>query len=79
MGTFLYPIPETKEEHRLEKYEIKIGENKIICEIPNFPIKPGVYSIEIYIGSKDKDYDYYDKGLKFVIEAIDTQKIKFIN
>ncbi len=64
--------------HIEKKYEIKIGENKIICEIPNFPIKPGVYSIEIYIGSKDKDYDYYDKGLKFVIEAIDTQKIKFI-
>ena len=64
--------------HIGKKYEIKTGENKIICEIPNFPLKPGTYTIEVYIGSKEKDYDYYSKGLKFLIEAIDVQNIKFI-
>jgi lipopolysaccharide transport system ATP-binding protein len=64
--------------HTEKKYEIQTGENKIICEMPNFPLKPGMYSIEVYIGSKEKDYDYYDKGLKFLIEAIDPQNIKFI-
>ena len=64
--------------HIDKKYKINIGENRIICGIPDFPLKPGTYSIEIYVGSKDKDYDYYDKGLRLTIEAIDKTKINFI-
>jgi lipopolysaccharide transport system ATP-binding protein len=55
--------------HFENKFLLKIGENKILCEIPQIPLKIGNYFVEVYIGKNNKVYDYYDKGLTFDIET----------
>jgi lipopolysaccharide transport system ATP-binding protein len=55
--------------HLDKKYNIKKGENIIFCEIPFLPIKPNIYTIQVYIGTKYKVYDYYDKNFQFIIET----------
>ncbi len=64
--------------HLNQKYNIHKGENRIICEVPEFPLKPATYTIEIYIGNNKTEFDYYDKGLKLQVETVNTNKIKFI-
>ena len=50
--------------HFQKNFDLKVGDNIIYCEIEKFPLKPGKYSCEIYIGDNSQVYDYYDKGLQ---------------
>jgi len=64
--------------HLDQKYNLHKGENRIVCEISDFPLKPATYTIEIYIGNNKVEFDYYDKGLTLQVETVNTNKIKFI-
>ena len=55
--------------HLDKKYTIEKGENTIICEIPFLPLKPNIYTLQVYIGNKFNVYDYYDKNYQFVIDT----------
>jgi lipopolysaccharide transport system ATP-binding protein len=44
-------------------YSLMKGDNIIKCDIPNLPLKPGAYNIEVYIGDEFERFDYYDRGL----------------
>ncbi|WP_291120704.1 polysaccharide ABC transporter ATP-binding protein [Empedobacter sp. UBA7248] len=61
-----------------KKYNLKSGDNIISCIISEFPLKLGVYNLEIYIGTPEKVFDYYDKGLLMKVEAFDEDYIKII-
>lgn len=54
--------------HFQKNFELKVGDNIIYCEIEKFPLKPGKYSCEIYIGDNSQVYDYYDKGLQINVK-----------
>lgn len=62
--------------HFNKKYTLEIGENIISCSIPEFPLKLGNYTLEVYIGTAEYAIDYYDKGLVMKIESFDTDFIK---
>jgi lipopolysaccharide transport system ATP-binding protein len=62
--------------HFDEKFTLSTGENTIACSIPNFPLKLGIYQVEIYIGDGEKTFDYYDKGLIIKIESFDENYSK---
>lgn len=62
--------------HFNKSYTLQEGQNIIKCTVPKFPLKIGVYPIEIYIGTSEKVIDYYDKGLTIEIEAFDSNFIK---
>ena len=55
-------------KHTGEHIILNPGENRILCEIENFQLKAGTYSVEIYIGSRGRVLDYYDKGLKINVK-----------
>jgi acetyltransferase-like isoleucine patch superfamily enzyme len=57
-------------------FTLKEGANTISCSIPKFPLKTGIYQIEIYIGTSTEVIDYYDKGLTIEIETFDSNYIK---
>ncbi len=60
-------------KHLEKKYKILSGINKIVCEIPAFPLKPGIYGIEIFIGNDLTIFEYYNSGLSF--EVIPSPKL----
>ena len=64
--------------HENVSYRIKKGKNVVFCEIPEFILKPNKYFCEIYIGTKDEVYDYYDKGLILDVETINNDTVKFL-
>jgi lipopolysaccharide transport system ATP-binding protein len=55
--------------HINKKYKLANGLNKINCIIDKFPLKPGVYYLEIYIGDGYTVFDYYNKSLTLEINA----------
>ena len=54
-------------------FDLNIGLNNIGCSITNFCIKPGLYTVEVYIGDGYNIYDYYDKGFKLYVEVSDNK------
>ena len=62
--------------HFNKMFTLKEGANTISCSIPKFPLKIGIYQIEIYIGTSTEVIDYYDKGLTIEIETFDINYIK---
>lgn len=62
--------------HFNESFLLKKGENIITCSIPKFPLRLGIYRLEVYIGTAEKVIDYYDKGLTIEIEVFDDKFIK---
>jgi lipopolysaccharide transport system ATP-binding protein len=50
-----------------KKYRIKKGVNKFVCDISEMPLKPGIYSVEIYVGDGIIIYDYYKHELNFEV------------
>jgi lipopolysaccharide transport system ATP-binding protein len=61
--------------HFNKKYKLIEGENSIKCMIDKFPLKPGIYQVEIYIGDGYNIYDYYNKPLN--IEVVGSDKLPF--
>jgi lipopolysaccharide transport system ATP-binding protein len=59
-------------------YDLIIGNNNIICEIPFFSLKPGIYNVEIYIGRGNDTLDYYDKGIVLNIESVEKGIINYL-
>jgi hypothetical protein len=41
----------------------------VYCELPFVALKPNIYTVQFYIGTKYQVYDYYDKNFQFVIET----------
>ena len=54
-------------QHSLKNYKIEKGLNKITCIIPSFPLKPGFYQVEIYVGNDLAVFQYYDDGLRLEV------------
>lgn len=59
--------------HFNKSFSLDIGENIIRCSVPKFPLRLGIYQLEVYIGTTEKAIDYYDKGFNFEIEAFDEK------
>jgi lipopolysaccharide transport system ATP-binding protein len=53
------------------KYSIKQGINKFYCDVPEMPLKPGIYTVEIYVGDGASVFDYYNQDLNFEVFAPD--------
>lgn len=49
-------------------YELKAGINIIVCRVNSFPLKPGIYSAEIFLGNDHQTLDYYNHGLIFEVK-----------
>lgn len=58
--------------HFKKKYKINPGKNEISCLVERLPLKPGIYSVEIYVGDGRITYDYYSHGLKFEVFPSDS-------
>ncbi|MBD1393293.1 ABC transporter ATP-binding protein [Mucilaginibacter glaciei] len=43
------------------------GSNKLSCKMDRLNLKPGLYKVEIFIGSDHLNLDYYSSGLQFEI------------
>lgn len=56
-------------KHFNRSYQLKEGNNSFTCEIEQFPLKPGMYQAEIYIGDGYKAFEYYNEGLEFEVIA----------
>lgn len=55
--------------HLNKMYSICKGKNIVYCELPFVALKPNIYTVQFYIGTKYQVYDYYDKNFQFVIET----------
>lgn len=55
-------------EHYKKYYSLVAGENIIRCRIDKFPLKPGIYTCELYLAKDSVILDYYDRGLIVEIE-----------
>lgn len=64
-------------KHFNEKFNLNEGENIIKCEINNFPLKPDLYPVEIYIGDGYKVYDYNKDELTIDIRPINDSIYNF--
>jgi lipopolysaccharide transport system ATP-binding protein len=62
--------------HYNMSFTLKEGKNIVQCIIPKFPLRLGIYQVEISIGTANKVIDYYDKGLTLEIEAFDENFVK---
>lgn len=62
-------------KHVNKNFNISKGTNLITCMIERFPLKPGSFSVEIYIGCDGEILDYYDKGLNIDVEVIGNTDI----
>ncbi|MBJ6141840.1 polysaccharide ABC transporter ATP-binding protein [Hymenobacter sp. BT559] len=51
-----------------KSYNLVKGVNKIYCETSSLPLFPGLYNLEVFIGSDYETLDYYDKGLQIEVE-----------
>ena len=65
-------------KHKNKSFNIKEDINIITCEIESFPLKPSKYNIEIYIGTENEVYDYYDKGLCMDVDIIGNNDLIYI-
>jgi lipopolysaccharide transport system ATP-binding protein len=63
-------------KHSKNSFTLKKGKNVISCELPFLPLKPDIYTVEIYIGTEHIIYDYYNKDFQMDITYTDE---KFIN
>jgi hypothetical protein len=55
-----------------QKYVLEKGNNKFECYVADIPLKPGVYTVEIYVGDGGTVFDYYNHGLSFeILPSID--------
>lgn len=54
-------------KHFDTSFKISEGDNIISCEIPELPLKPSVYNVEIYLGDSYNAFDYYNKRLEFEV------------
>lgn len=63
-GTRLFTLFSKHVDH---KYRLKKGNNKFECLVANIPVKPGIYTVEIYVGDGSTIFDYYNHGLSFEI------------
>lgn len=64
-------------KHFNKKFNLNEGENIIKCEINNFPLKPDLYPIEIYIGDGYKVYDYNKDELTIDVRPINDSICNF--
>lgn len=60
-------------KHFNHEYVLNEGINTFTCEIEKLPLKPAIYTIEIYIGDGYNAFEYYNDKLEF--EVIASKKI----
>jgi lipopolysaccharide transport system ATP-binding protein len=48
-------------------FDLKVGQNLIICELDKLNLKPGLYKVEVFIGNDQFTLDYYNHGLQIEI------------
>ena len=53
-------------------FPITKGYNEVICKMESMPLKPGIYNVEIFLGTDEETLDYYSDGLQ--IEITNTKK-----
>lgn len=58
-----------------KSFSLNKGKNTIKCKVDNLNLKPGIYKVEIFIGTDEFTLDYYDQGLQF--EIYPAQQTKF--
>ncbi len=57
--------------HINKNFNLKKGQNHIVCTIPVFPLKPGRYFMDMYISGRTQVFDYYEKGISFTVDELD--------
>lgn len=64
-------------KHCNKSFNLIDGINLITCEIPNLPLKPDIYTVEVYIGTEHYVYDYYNKDFQLEISVLDEKYSNF--
>lgn len=59
-------------KHFNHEYVLKEGVNTFTCEIEKLPLKPAMYTVEIYIGDGYNAFEYYNDKLEFEVIASKT-------
>jgi len=55
-----------------QRYRVHVGKNIFSVRIDSLPLKPGIYTMEVYVGDGATVYDYYDRGFTFEVVAPPT-------
>jgi len=66
LGTRLFTL---FSKHVNKNYNVNIGVNKFTAHVEALPLKPGIYSVEIYVGDGVTMFDYYNQGYTFEVIA----------
>lgn len=61
-----------------QKYRLNTGKNEFQSRVEALPLKPGLYSIEVYVGDGITVYDYYNQGFNFEVLAPISLSHEFI-
>ena len=56
-------------KHFDREYDLEVGDNIFVCEIPQLPLKPAIYNVEIYVGDAYNAFEYYKERLEFEVLA----------
>ncbi len=52
-----------------QKYQVQKGKNHFSVDVKSLPLKPGLYTMEVYVGDGATVFDYYSKGFAFEVIA----------
>lgn len=58
-----------------KRFSVKKGKNVFNSKIESLPLKPGIYTIEIYVGNGVNVFDYYKGG--YVFEVMPPQDLSY--
>lgn len=61
-----------------QKYTIKPGKNTFTVEVESLPLKPAIYTLEVYVGDGLAIFDYYNRGFNFEVIAPESIHHQFL-
>lgn len=61
-----------------QKYTIKPGKNTFTVEVESLPLKPAIYTLEVYVGDGLAIFDYYNRGFNFEVIAPESIHYQFL-
>lgn len=62
-------------KHINQSFKLHVGENNIKTTVGSLPLKPGMYTVEIYVGDGVNEFDYYRGG--YLFEVIAPRELEF--
>lgn len=60
-------------KHINKAFNLNKGLNYIVCSLPVFPLKPGRYFMDMYISGGGQVFDFYEKGISFIVDELDYE------